>query len=74
MRSINPRSRLSDATPERRKTSHFFLKLSAFNDRLLEWVESKEGWRPHVKNFTIGMLKEGLHDRAIDHLRRPWLR
>jgi len=62
---INPRSKLSDATPERRRTSHFFLKLSAFNDQLLEWVEAKEGWRPHVRNFTVGMLKEGLHDRAI---------
>ena len=62
---INPRSRLSDSTPEQRRTSHFFLKLSAFNDELLKWIETKENWRPHVKNFTVGMLREGLHDRAI---------
>ena len=61
----NPRSRLSDATPERRTTSHFFLKLSAFNDQLIEWVQPKEHWRLNVRNFTLGMLREGLHDRAI---------
>lgn len=62
---IEPRSKLSDATPEPRTTKHHFLKLSAFNDRLVEWVEQQEHWRPAVRNFTLGMLREGLHDRAI---------
>ena len=62
---INPRSKLSDATPEPRQTKHHFLKLSAFNDRLTEWVEQQTHWRPAVRNFTLGMLREGLHDRAI---------
>ena len=61
----NPRSRLSDATPEPRETAHFFLRLSAFNDRLTEWVETQHHWRPAVRNFTLGLLREGLHDRAI---------
>jgi methionyl-tRNA synthetase len=62
---IDPRSRLSDATPERRTTSHFFLRLTAFNEALAEWVETKDFWRPHVRNFTLGMLRDGLKDRAI---------
>jgi len=62
---IEPRSKLSDATPEPRTTTHHFLKLSAFNDRLMEWVEQQTHWRPAVRNFTLGMLREGLHDRAI---------
>jgi len=62
---INPRSKLSDASPEPRTSTHHFLKLSAFNDRLTEWVEAQEHWRPAVRNFTLGMLREGLHDRAI---------
>ncbi|MDA0352393.1 MAG: methionine--tRNA ligase [Chloroflexi bacterium] len=62
---IDPRSKVSDATPVPRKTTHHFLKLSAFNDRLTEWVEQQEHWRPAVRNFTLGMLREGLHDRAI---------
>ena len=62
---IEPRSRLSDATPEPRRTNHCFLRLSAFNDRLLEWVDPQTHWRPAVRNFTLGLLREGLHDRAI---------
>ena len=62
---IEPRSRLSDATPEPRATNHFFLRLSAFNEQLTAWVEQQTHWRPAVRNFTLGLLREGLHDRAI---------
>jgi len=50
---------------EIRDTEHLFYKLSAFNDQLLEWVNTKDYWRPNVKNFTRGYLTEGLKDRAI---------
>ncbi len=62
---VNPRSRLSDATPEPRSSTHFFLRLPAFTERLLAWVEEQEHWRPAVRNFTLGQLREGLTDRAI---------
>jgi methionyl-tRNA synthetase len=62
---INPRSRLSDATPERRKSTHFFFKLSAFTERLQAWVEPQTHWRAAVRNFTLGWLREGLIDRAF---------
>ncbi len=62
---ITPRSRLSDATPEPRSSTHFFLRLPAFNKQLLAWVEAQEHWRPAVRNFTLGQLREGLRDRAI---------
>ncbi len=52
-------------TPEFRETEHFFLKLSAFEDQLLDWVRKQEHWRSNVRNFTIGFLEGGLHDRAI---------
>ncbi len=62
---INPISKLSNATPERRASSHFFLKLSAFTEQLQAWIGGKEHWRTNVRNFTLGMLREGLKDRAI---------
>jgi len=62
---IHPRSRFSDATPVPRPSTHFFLKLSAFNEPLREWVEAQTHWRPAVRNFTLGLLREGLHDRGI---------
>ncbi len=62
---INPRSRFTGATPEMRDTEHFFFKLSAFQEPLLAWLKSREGWRKHVLNHSIGWVEEGLHDRAI---------
>ena len=62
---LQPRSRLTGATPEMRETEHFFFKLSAFQEPLLEWLRGRTGWRKHVLNFSIGFVEEGLHDRAI---------
>lgn len=62
---IDPRSKLSGATPVSRETEHFYLRLSDFSDRLEEWLKSREGWRKHVLNFSLGWITEGLHDRAI---------
>ena len=62
---IDIRSRISGDTPIFKETEHFFLKLSAFEEQLLNWIRPKQHWRPNVKNFSIGYLERGLHDRAI---------
>jgi methionyl-tRNA synthetase len=60
-----PRSRLTGATPVVRESKHFFLKLTAFQQPLEEWVRKQAHWRRNVLNFTLGWLTEGLRDRAI---------
>ncbi len=62
---VNPACRQCGTRPEFRETEHFFLKLSAFQERLLEWVRKQAHWRQNVLNFTTRYLEEGLHDRAI---------
>ncbi len=62
---LNMSCRICGSTPIFRETEHFFLRLSAFEDQLLDWVRAQEHWRPNVRNFTIGYLEGGLHDRAI---------
>jgi methionyl-tRNA synthetase len=62
---INPISKISGNKAEFKETEHYFLKLSALNDRLSDWLNSKEGWRPHVINFSKSFVEEGLQDRAI---------
>ncbi len=62
---IDPRSRMSEATPVTRETRHYFLRLDAFGDRLAEWLTTRQGWRRHVKNWAMGMVTEGLPQRAI---------
>ncbi|MCH7811673.1 MAG: methionine--tRNA ligase [Chloroflexi bacterium] len=62
---IDARCKLCGTTPELRESTHFFLQLSAYGDRLREWVSQQSHWRKHVANFTLGLLNEGLKDRAI---------
>jgi methionyl-tRNA synthetase len=62
---INPRCRVCGTLPQFRESEHFFLKLTAFQDRLLEWVKQQTHWRQNALNFTLSYLKEGLKDRAI---------
>lgn len=62
---VDPRSKLTGATPEQRETEHYFLLLPKLADRLLAWLESREGWRPHVINWALGFVRDGLQDRAI---------
>ncbi len=62
---IDPRSKLSGSEPVLRDTEHFFLMLSKLAGPLKEWLEGRSGWRKHVKNWALGMIEEGLPDRAI---------
>lgn len=62
---IDIRSKRDGSKPEFRDTAHQFFRLPAFQDRLKAWVDQKTDWRPNVKNVTLGMLAEGLHDRAV---------
>ncbi len=63
---INPRCRFDNSVPVTRESEHFFLRLSAYNERLKEWLsDDKEHWRRHVIGFALGILNDGLRDRAI---------
>ena len=62
---IGPRCQICGTAPEFRMSEHFFLKLSAFQDSLLDWVGDKTHWRANVLNFTTRYLQNTLHDRAI---------
>ncbi len=62
---INPHCRQCGTIPQFKDSEHFFLKLTAFEDRLLAWVKQQTHWRQDVLNFTTRYLEEGLKDRAI---------
>jgi methionyl-tRNA synthetase len=54
------------STPVRFESSeHFFLRLSAFQDKLKAWVNEQPHWRHNVLSTTWKYLNEGLKDRAI---------
>ena len=62
---VAPRCSICGDTPDFRDSEHFFLRLSAFEKPLLDWIGDKEFWRPNVANSTRGFLQGGLKDRAI---------
>jgi len=55
---INPRSKIDGTPPVFKETNHLFLDLPAFAPRLTEWIEKQEHWRPNVRNFSLGLLKD----------------
>ena len=62
---IESHCRICGTTPQFKESEHFFLRLSAFQSRLSDWVTQQNQWRPNVSNLTMRYLKEGLRDRAI---------
>ena len=61
---INPHQRGSDAGVEFRETEHFFFDLPAFGERLTEWIELHQNWRPNVRKYSLEFVRN-LKPRAI---------
>ncbi|MBI2964794.1 MAG: methionine--tRNA ligase [Chloroflexi bacterium] len=59
------RCKRDGTTPVFRDTTHFFLKLTDFQRPLEEWIARQDHWRPTVRNMSMGLLREGLIDRAV---------
>ena len=70
-RTLNPedlkasRCRICGTSPQFKDSEHFFLRLTAFQRPLLEWVQQQSHWRANALNFTRSYLEDGLKDRAI---------
>ncbi len=63
---VEPRSAVSGSTDlEVRETRHLFLLLSKLQERVAEWVDSRQGWSNLVASIARKWLTEGLRDRCI---------
>lgn len=63
---VAPRSAISGATDiEFRATRHLFLKLTALEGRLRDWLATRHEWPPLVQSIARKWLDEGLQDRCI---------
>ena len=63
---INPRSTLSDATPVKRKTKHWYFPLQNYESWLKEWIlEGHKEWKNNVYGQCKSWLDNGLHPRAM---------
>ncbi|MBP9002953.1 MAG: methionine--tRNA ligase [Candidatus Hydrogenedentes bacterium] len=63
---ISPRSNVpgDDSTPELRPSSHWFLDLPKFADRLRDWLDTHPEWRPNVRGIAYGWVND-LRPRCI---------
>lgn len=58
---INPKSSLSDATPELKDTNHLWLDMWKVSDQLTEWIKSKQNkWRKGVFNEVYETVQPAL--------------
>ena len=63
---INPHSAVDPTSPvEMRETKHLYFKLSAMQDKLREWINSRQGWPRTAIAIANKWLDEGLHDNPI---------
>jgi len=69
---IDPRSALTDAEPERRETTHFYLPLDQLQNDLEDWFErAAADWKPNVRGQVKSWLDDGLKERAMTR-DLPW--
>jgi methionyl-tRNA synthetase len=62
---IEPHSKITGGPVEVRETTHLYLDLPKFSERLKKWIGGQEHWRTQVKNFALGMIGSGLERRPI---------
>ena len=63
---INPKSTLSNATPVKRKTKHWYFPLQRYEPFLKQWIlEEHKDWKNNVYGQCKSWLESGLQSRAM---------
>ena len=61
----NPRSVLTDAVPELRPTTHWYLPLGEWQTKIEAYIADHPEWKPNVLGQIGAWFTDGLRDRAI---------
>ena len=64
---IDPKSTLSGAVPELKKTKHWFLPLDRYESFIKEWIidQRQQDWKPNVYGQVKSWVDNGLQARAV---------
>jgi methionyl-tRNA synthetase len=63
---IEPKCKTCGATPVWKPSTHLYLRLPTFQDRLAVWVNTtQKNWRENAVSITKGWLTKGLEERPI---------
>ena len=61
----DPKCSICGRRPVKKKSNHFFFKLSHFSKDLKTWLEKNKNLQNDVKNYVLNWTKEGLKDWDI---------
>ncbi|MCC6875228.1 MAG: methionine--tRNA ligase [Sandaracinaceae bacterium] len=67
----SPKSAITNATPELRETTHWYLPLGTLQPKLEAWIATKPEWKTNVLGQVRSWLTDGLGDRAVTR-DLPW--
>ncbi len=62
---IEPYCTICKNRPVRKKSEHYFFKLSKLSDFLKRYISKNENFQQEIKNFVLNWIKEGLEDWNI---------
>jgi len=64
---INPKSTISGAKPELKKTKHWYLPLNKYESFISDWILKghKKDWKPNVYGQVKSWIDTGLRPRAV---------
>ena len=64
---INPKSTISGAKPELKKTKHWYLPLNKYEKFISDWILKghKKDWKPNVYGQVKSWIDTGLRPRAV---------
>ena len=66
-----PRSAITDAVPELKETTHWYLPLAQHQAWLEGWIAERSNWKTNVLGQVRSWFSEGLVDRAMSR-DLPW--
>jgi methionyl-tRNA synthetase len=62
---LNPRNAQDNSPLELKETTHWFLPLGDWQDKLTDLIDRHPEWKDNVKQYCRGWFKDGLEDRAV---------
>jgi methionyl-tRNA synthetase len=62
---LNPKCAICGRRPIKKNSQHYFFRLSAFSDRLREWLLNNNNLNSDVKNYVLRWIEKGLQDWDI---------
>ncbi|MGA1871078.1 MAG: methionine--tRNA ligase [bacterium] len=62
---IDPYCSLCSTTPIVKKSIHYFFRLSAYSEKLADWIHNSPLFQSEVKNYILSWIDTGLNDWDI---------